>query len=229
MVARPRVVLGFAGRSRPWPTTTTRADPLTTLRRRSSEKWRTHPADVLPMFVAEMDFGLAPAIKAVLPRAHLHALPVGLRRGARARARRHVGKQGLQPGRAQVRVLRRHLRAHGRADRRAARRGDVPHRPALDATVAAIEANLDLLDAQLAEHLPGVRLRRPDASSLAWLDLSALGWGDDPAAHALQAAKVALSSGPTFGPQGSGHARMNLACAPETIVEAVARLARAAG
>jgi cystathionine beta-lyase len=39
---------------------------------------------------------------------------------------------------------------------------------------------------------------------------------------------VALSNGPAFGPQGSGHARMNLACAPGTIIEAVARLARAA-
>jgi cystathionine beta-lyase len=35
---------------------TTEADPLDTLRRRSSEKWGTLAADVLPMFVAEMDF-----------------------------------------------------------------------------------------------------------------------------------------------------------------------------
>jgi cystathionine beta-lyase len=40
---------------------------------------------------------------------------------------------------------------------------------------------------------------------------------------------VALSNGPAFGPQGTGYARMNLACAPDTIMEAVARLARAAG
>jgi bifunctional pyridoxal-dependent enzyme with beta-cystathionase and maltose regulon repressor activities len=30
-----------------------------TLRRRRSFKWRTYPPDVLPAFVAEMDFGLA--------------------------------------------------------------------------------------------------------------------------------------------------------------------------
>lgn len=63
---------------------------------------------------------------------------------------------------------------------------------------------------------------------LAWLDMSALGWGDDPARFALRHAKVALSGGPAFGPQGTGHARINLACAPGTITEAVARLARAA-
>jgi cysteine-S-conjugate beta-lyase len=35
---------------------------LETLRKRKSHKWRTHPADVLPAFVAEMDFDLAEPI-----------------------------------------------------------------------------------------------------------------------------------------------------------------------
>ena len=48
---------------------TNEADPLESLRRRSSEKWGTFPADVLPMFVAEMDFPLAPEIKAALREA----------------------------------------------------------------------------------------------------------------------------------------------------------------
>ncbi len=99
----------------------------------------------------------------------------------------------------------------------------------LRATIAAIEHNITILEEQLAASLPSVRLRRPDASYLAWLDMSALGWGDDPAQFALAHAKVALSNGPAFGPTGCGHARMNLACAPETIIEAVARLARAVG
>ena len=43
--------------------------PLEILRRRSSTKWRTYPDDVLPMFVAETDFPLAPAITAVLAEA----------------------------------------------------------------------------------------------------------------------------------------------------------------
>src|SRR5215472_2167725 len=36
---------------------------LDRLRRRKSFKWRTHEPDVLPAFVAEMDFDLAPEIK----------------------------------------------------------------------------------------------------------------------------------------------------------------------
>ncbi|SDK29600.1 MalY/PatB family protein [Streptomyces indicus] len=45
----------------------TRTDPLVQLtldqlRRRTSVKWRTHPEDVLPLWVAEMDVPLAPAV-----------------------------------------------------------------------------------------------------------------------------------------------------------------------
>ncbi|MCY7289092.1 MAG: aminotransferase class I/II-fold pyridoxal phosphate-dependent enzyme, partial [Cryobacterium sp.] len=35
------------------------ADPLSLLRTRTSMKWRSYPGDVLPLFVAEMDFPLA--------------------------------------------------------------------------------------------------------------------------------------------------------------------------
>jgi len=43
--------------------------PLEELRQRSSTKWRKYPDDVLPFFVAEMDYALAPAITRVLTRA----------------------------------------------------------------------------------------------------------------------------------------------------------------
>jgi cysteine-S-conjugate beta-lyase len=39
---------------------------LDRLRRRRSEKWRRHPPDVLPAFVAEMDYDLAEPVQAVL-------------------------------------------------------------------------------------------------------------------------------------------------------------------
>lgn len=46
-----------------------RALPLEELRQRSSSKWRTYPPEILPLFVAETDFPLAPAITDVLDRA----------------------------------------------------------------------------------------------------------------------------------------------------------------
>ncbi|MDX3640347.1 MalY/PatB family protein [Streptomyces sp. MB09-02B] len=42
---------------------------LERLRRRGSMKWRTHPADVLPLWVAEMDVPLAPAVADALREA----------------------------------------------------------------------------------------------------------------------------------------------------------------
>lgn len=42
---------------------------LEALRRRRSEKWAKHPPDVLPSFIAELDFPLAPEIGAVLVEA----------------------------------------------------------------------------------------------------------------------------------------------------------------
>jgi cystathionine beta-lyase len=107
----------------------------------------------------------------------------------------------------------------------ATRAGFADARDWLAGTVAAIVENVELLEAQLAEKLPGARVRRPAASYLAWIDLSALGWGDDPAEYVLERARVALSNGPDFGREGRGFARMNLACAPELVVEAVDRMA----
>ncbi|NUS10650.1 MAG: pyridoxal phosphate-dependent aminotransferase [Streptomyces sp.] len=51
-----------------------RTDPLTRLtleqlRQRTSMKWRTHPEDVLPLWVAEMDVPLAPAVAEALQSA----------------------------------------------------------------------------------------------------------------------------------------------------------------
>ncbi|MFT4284417.1 MAG: aminotransferase class I/II-fold pyridoxal phosphate-dependent enzyme [Protaetiibacter sp.] len=107
----------------------------------------------------------------------------------------------------------------------ATRAGFAESREWLAGTLAAITANVELLEALLASELPGARLRRPSASYLAWIDLRAFGWGDDPAVRILEHARVALSSGPAFGREGRGFVRMNLACAPELVGEAVSRIA----
>ncbi len=100
-------------------------------------------------------------------------------------------------------------------------------RPWLDAAVAQVDSNTRHLSALLAERLPQVRYRPPQASFLAWLDCRELGLGDDPAAVFLDRCKVALSPGPHFGSQGRGFARLNIGTAPELIAEAVDRMAAA--
>ncbi|QKJ19590.1 MalY/PatB family protein [Microbacterium hominis] len=94
----------------------------------------------------------------------------------------------------------------------------------LDAQLAALDRNRRLLAELLDEHVPGARYRIPDAGFLAWVDLGALGWGDNPAVKIRRDADVALHFGPHFGPEGKGHVRINFGCAPEVLREAVARI-----
>ncbi len=100
--------------------------------------------------------------------------------------------------------------------------------PASDAWLDSLRVTLDgnrrLLADLLAAHLPEAVYRVPDAGYLAWIDLSAYGWGDDAASYLRRAAKVALHHGPLFGPQGVGFARLNFGCAPELLTEAIERI-----
>jgi cystathionine beta-lyase len=96
----------------------------------------------------------------------------------------------------------------------------------LDSVLRRIRENRELLGALLAQHLPDVSYRKPDASYLAWLDFSALGWGDDPSETVLREARVALNSGPAFGAPGKGFVRLNLGCSAEVLTEAIERTAR---
>lgn len=94
-----------------------------------------------------------------------------------------------------------------------------------DGLLDQLVTNLQLLEAELAVHAPSVRVVRPDAGYLAWLDFRETGLGDDPARVLIDIGRVALNSGVAFGEQGRGFARINLACDPSTVVEAVRRIA----
>ncbi len=75
---------------------------------------------------------------------------------------------------------------------------------------AAIAARHEQLAGRLAADLQGISYRPPQATYLAWLDLStherAGELGDDPAGWLLEHAGVALAYGRKYGTGGSGHA-----------------------
>lgn len=99
----------------------------------------------------------------------------------------------------------------------------------LDSVLAVLEFNRDLVRRLLDELLPEVGYVSPEAGYLAWLDLTPLGFGDDPAPEIMERGRVALSTGPWFGRGGEGFARLNVGTSPGLVEEAVRRLARAAG
>ncbi len=101
--------------------------------------------------------------------------------------------------------------------------------PWLDGLLSTLDANRVLLEDLLASRLPGARYRLPDAGYLAWIDLSGLGWGENPARRILKDAKVALHYGPAFGEEGKGHVRLNFGTSPEIITEAIERIASLVG
>ena len=98
----------------------------------------------------------------------------------------------------------------------------------LDALLARLGAQRDLLADLLAQHLPDARMRPLEATYLAWLDLRAYGH-DDPAARALAHGRVRLAPGHDYHPGLVGHLRLNLATSPGRLTEVVHRLASSLG
>ena len=97
----------------------------------------------------------------------------------------------------------------------------------LDAVLDTLDRNRFFVKKLLDEKLPTVGYRVPDCSYLAWLDLSTLNLGENPAVTLLEREKVAFNHGVTFGPQATQFIRLNFGTSLEIIEEAIERIARA--
>jgi cystathionine beta-lyase len=101
--------------------------------------------------------------------------------------------------------------------------------PWLQQVLAILDRNRILLGELLAAHVPRAGYEMPEASYLAWVDLRAYDVGDDPSERLLKQARVALNAGPTFGPGGAGHVRLNMATSPAILTQVVERIGEALG
>lgn len=97
----------------------------------------------------------------------------------------------------------------------------------LDEMTAYLGGNIELLDSLLKDKLPMVKLFKPEGTYLAWLDFSALDLEEDELdSKLINEAGIGLNKGITFGKNGKGFRRINLACPRSYVAEAVERIAK---
>ena len=79
----------------------------------------------------------------------------------------------------------------------------------------------------IAAELPGVTMRVPEATYLAWLDCRGLDLPSPAGQFFLDKARVGLNFGETFGVDYAGFARLNFATPAPVLKEIVGRMVEA--
>ncbi len=96
-----------------------------------------------------------------------------------------------------------------------------------DDILARLQANRDWLARTVAEALPGVTMRLPEATYLAWLDCTALELPVPAGLFFLDRARVGLNAGETFGEKYGAFTRLNFATSPAILEQILGRMADA--
>ncbi|MBK7215032.1 MAG: putative C-S lyase [Bacteroidales bacterium] len=91
--------------------------------------------------------------------------------------------------------------------------------------MAYLSKNLDFMQEFLDSKLPSIKMIRPEATFLVWLDCKELGLNDrDLTDFFMHKAKLGLNPGIMFGPGGEGFMRLNIACPKEVLKQALEQL-----
>ena len=97
----------------------------------------------------------------------------------------------------------------------------------LEQALTYIEANIELTITFLEEHLPDIKIMRPEASYLIWLDCSAYAQDNQKLYDKLREAKVELNAGVKYGAEGHLKMRLNVACPEALLREGLNRVSAA--
>ena len=97
----------------------------------------------------------------------------------------------------------------------------------LDALIAQLDHARAEFGALLAQRLPEAGYRPPEASYLAWVDVSRLDLGAEPAKVFLERGRLALGDGLRFGAPGEGHVRVTIGTSSALLADIVDRMAAA--
>jgi cystathionine beta-lyase len=89
----------------------------------------------------------------------------------------------------------------------------------LEELLEYLEGNVDFAVKYIEENIPKLKVKKPEATYLLWVDFSEIGLSDEEITNLLvKEGKVALNQGDSFGLGGKGYQRINLAC-PRSMVE----------
>jgi cystathionine beta-lyase len=81
------------------------------------------------------------------------------------------------------------------------------------------------MESFLSEHLPQLKITRPQGTYLVWVDFRSLGLEPESRKSLLMDdARVYLNEGELFGPEGEGFERFNIACPRVILEEALERI-----
>lgn len=98
----------------------------------------------------------------------------------------------------------------------------------LEQLLKYLSGNVDLVASFCAVHSDKLRMLRPEATYLQWLDLSPGGFKDDAINQLFfKEARIGINPGPMFGQGGQGFVRLNLAMPRRQIQEGMERLGEA--
>jgi cystathionine beta-lyase len=98
----------------------------------------------------------------------------------------------------------------------------------LDELLVYLQHNRDFVIATFRRDMPEIRVCEPEGCYLLWLDCRAMGMSDSELkAFFVHQAGVGLNPGLTFGDQGSGYMRLNLACSRVILEKALAQIRQA--
>lgn len=88
-----------------------------------------------------------------------------------------------------------------------------------------LEKNFNFLDSYLKEKMPRIKMVKPEATYLAWLDCTELGISGDELAHfIIHDCRVAVSRGDGFGQEGKNFFRLNVGCPTSVLKEGLDRI-----
>lgn len=89
----------------------------------------------------------------------------------------------------------------------------------LDQLLVYLEANIDYVCDYIHTHIPQIKVRKPEATYLLWLDCRELGLlPAELSAFMVQKAGLALNAGEVYDPSLHGFMRLNIAC-PRSVLE----------